>query len=406
VILIGHPTGNPNSHQAALAHYEAGRLEAFCVPWMPTPRQTAGLRLLPGSSDHVSRLERRAFEPLLNAPHIEGHLGEWTRMLRRMASGSVIDGQMAQEANEWLMRTMRRECRRPSVSAVHCYTDCAWWPFEEAQRLGKASIYDMPTPYHAVWEQTKAVLASRYADWLPDDGLSSGPRVQPEQKRREIELADLVLAPSAFVRDGILQHTRDKNVALAPYGVDQEFWRPREGPERADGEIRFLHAGQCSVQKGIPALLQAWETAGLKSARLDLVGLWQLARSRLRDLPKGVTWTGPLSQKQLRQRYHDSDVLVLATFFEGRALVVGEALASGLPVLTTTASGIGDLVDDSCGRLVQAGNLDELVAALRFFTEHRDRLPALSVAARTRAKAATWGHYRRCVNEAVAGLNL
>src|SRR5437870_5753527 len=35
-ILFGHPTGNPNSHHAALAHLEAGRLEAFCVPWMPT----------------------------------------------------------------------------------------------------------------------------------------------------------------------------------------------------------------------------------------------------------------------------------------------------------------------------------------------------------------------------------
>ena len=35
-ILFGHPTGNPNSHHAALAHFEAGRLEALCVPWMPS----------------------------------------------------------------------------------------------------------------------------------------------------------------------------------------------------------------------------------------------------------------------------------------------------------------------------------------------------------------------------------
>ena len=35
-ILFGHPTGNPNSHNAALAHLEAGVLECFCVPWMPS----------------------------------------------------------------------------------------------------------------------------------------------------------------------------------------------------------------------------------------------------------------------------------------------------------------------------------------------------------------------------------
>jgi glycosyltransferase involved in cell wall biosynthesis len=33
-VLFGHPTGNPNSHQAALSHFESGRQEAFCVSWL------------------------------------------------------------------------------------------------------------------------------------------------------------------------------------------------------------------------------------------------------------------------------------------------------------------------------------------------------------------------------------
>ena len=52
-VLFGHPSGNPNSHHAALAHFEAHQLEAFCVPWMPS-RLT--LQLL----DHVAPLRPMA----------------------------------------------------------------------------------------------------------------------------------------------------------------------------------------------------------------------------------------------------------------------------------------------------------------------------------------------------------
>jgi len=47
-VLFGHPTGNPNSLHAALSHFESGRLEAFCVSWLPTEREIAFLIRLPG----------------------------------------------------------------------------------------------------------------------------------------------------------------------------------------------------------------------------------------------------------------------------------------------------------------------------------------------------------------------
>jgi hypothetical protein len=44
MILFGHPTGNPNAFHAALAHFEMARLEAICIPWMPSRTSLAGLR--------------------------------------------------------------------------------------------------------------------------------------------------------------------------------------------------------------------------------------------------------------------------------------------------------------------------------------------------------------------------
>ena len=83
MILFGHPGGNPNSHHAALAHFEAGRLEAFVVPWFPNRVELAGLQTIPALRLNARRLARRRFEPLANAQKIQDRFGEWRRLWRR-----------------------------------------------------------------------------------------------------------------------------------------------------------------------------------------------------------------------------------------------------------------------------------------------------------------------------------
>jgi starch synthase len=420
MILFGHPTGNPNSHQAALGHYEAGRLEAFCVPWMPTAKELRVLSNVPGMKAWASRLERRSFVRLLSAPLVQGRLGEWKRMAKRVflnASGN--SEALAYEANDWLMRTMKRGCRRGGVTAIHAYEDCSLWQFEEAKRLGKACIYDMPIGYYPAWEQTQAELVKKFSDWLPPGGLSSSRFVRPEQKRREMELGDLVLAPSTFVKETILRFHPDKKVVIAPYGVDLEFWRPNaemlktETLKPESGEptsdfrplasgLRFIYAGQCSIRKGTPILLEAWRKADLKDAQLELVGPWQLVSERLKNLPADVTFTGPVSLAELRDRYQAADVLVFPSFFEGFGLVILEAMGCGLPVVATEATAGPDILDEKSGKVIPSGSVDALVEVLRWFSENRNRLPEMSRAARAKAELCTWANYRQCVSSAVA----
>jgi glycosyltransferase involved in cell wall biosynthesis len=396
-ILFGHPTGSPFSHHAALAHVEAGRLDRLCVPWMPSATTLRLLHRIKPLQSMTQRLSRRHFPPLAKAPKIQGRVGELRRLLIRGLGWG--DDRLANDANNWLMRTMTRECPRSGVTAVHAYEDCSLWQFAKAKRLGKACIYDMPIGYYPAWERMQAELAKKYADWLPADGLSLP--VRREQKRKEIELADMVLVPSSFVADTVRDFHPDKTVALAPYGVDLIGW-PAGAARAAQDVITFLFVGQCSVRKGTPLLLAAWRAAGLKRARLRLVGPWRLADAKKKELPPGCQWTGPASSHQLQRMYHEADVFVFPTNFEGRALVVGEALASGLPVLTTPASGADDMVDESCGRIVRPEDLDALVEGLRWFDNNREQLPELSRAARNSAERCTWEQYRGQVAQAVA----
>jgi glycosyltransferase involved in cell wall biosynthesis len=398
-VLFGHPGGNPNSHHAALAHYEAGRLEAFCVPWMPSSRTLRLLEKVGSLRPMAQRLSRRHFSPLAGAPKVQGRMGEFRRLLiRALGSG---DERLSYAANDWLMRTMQRECRRSAVTAVHAYEDCSLWQFTEAKRRGKACIYDMPIGYYPAWEQAQADLARRYVDWLPAGSLQSSQYVRPKQKRQEMELADLVLVPSSFAEMTVRSFHPHKRLAQAFYGVDLDFWNgPKKKQERQT--LRFIYAGQLSLRKGTPILLEAWDKAALRGAELELVGSWQLAETKRLSLPRGVTLLPPCSPNELRDRYLAADVFVFPSFFEGFGLVLLEAMACGLPVIASDSSAAPDVMTESCGRLTPSGNVDALVENLRWFAKDCDQLPTMSRAARAQAERCSWDNYRRSVSEAVA----
>ena len=400
-VLIGHPTGNPNSHNAVAAYLEAGLLESFCVPWMPATRTTQTLKRFPPLRAIGRGLERRQFPALAHAPTVQGKVREFVRLLNRAAGWD--GGGFAEQGNRWLMRTMARECHRSTVTAVHAYEDCSLWQFEEAKRLGKACVYDLPTVYYPAWERGRAELLRKYSDWIPPDEQLAADEGRLEQKRQEIGLADLVLVASRYVEATVREFYPDKTIARAPYGVDVEFWTP--GPlEKAAKPLRFIYAGNVSLRKGVPLLIEAWDKAGLRDAELALVGYWGLAESKRSSLPPGVTWFPPCHSQELRERYRDSDVFVFPTFSDGFGLVLLEAMACGLPLIASEASVAPEIITPASGRLTPPGDLDRLVELLRWFDRNRDEIPAMGSEARSQAERCTWANYRRLVADAVSKL--
>jgi len=398
-VLFGHPTGNPNSHHAALAHYEADHLEAFCLPWMPSTMSVHAIESVSLLRPDATRLSRRHFAPLEKAPKVQGRMREVFRLIGR--SIGLSNEWLAYDANDWLMRTMQRECNRPSVSVIHCYEDCSLLQFQKAKGLGKATVYDMPIGYYPAWEATQNELAKKYCDWLPPEGLKSSRYVRPQQKRLEMELADLVLVPGSYVEKTIREFHPHKLIAQAAYGVDLEFWTPKVD-RKTIRPMCFIYAGQLSLRKGIPVLLEAWKKAALVDAELVLVGNWQLSEAKLRQLPPNVIRVSECSAFELRDHYRAADVFVFPTFFDGFGLVLLEAMACGLPAIATESSAGPDVVNKACGRLLPRGDVETLVDQLRWFNDHRDSLPAMRRAALAQAARCTWQNYRRCVSNAVA----
>jgi glycosyltransferase involved in cell wall biosynthesis len=208
-----------------------------------------------------------------------------------------------------------------------------------------------------------------------------------------MEMADVVLVASQYVEDTVRAFHPSKKIARATYGVDLEFWSSGS-IGRQPGPLQFIYAGQMSVRKGIPLLLEAWEKAGLRDAELKLVGQWQLSENKRRSLPRNVAWYPPCSRWALRDQYLQSDVMVFPSYSDGFGLVMLEGLACGLPIIASKASGGPEIVTDNCGKLIPTGDSEALIESLRWFGRHRQDLPAMRERARSRAGCFSWSAYR------------
>jgi glycosyltransferase involved in cell wall biosynthesis len=207
------------------------------------------------------------------------------------------------------------------------------------------------------------------------------------------ELADAITVPSQVARRSfVAMGVAAEKVHVIPYGVRLDRFKPGAGLDAgAPGDsFEVLFAGRISLRKGIPYLLEAFAQVRHPHKRLTLVGAVQDdVRQLLRRLPtEHVTFVGTLAQPELAARMAKSHVLALASVEEGLALVQGQAMACGCPVVATAATGAEDLFTDGVEGFIVA---DRDVAALA------DRLQRLAddPALRERMSAAALARVRQ-----------
>jgi glycosyltransferase involved in cell wall biosynthesis len=158
------------------------------------------------------------------------------------------------------------------------------------------------------------------------------------REEKEYELADRVIVPSEFVYDSFLeQDFPEKKLIMEPFAVDVEAYRPNYD---SDGKTQFLFAGIVGLRKGIPDLLNAWQQLDLDGAELLIAGSIEsevedlVSQYQSHNTVQFLGWCDNLGEL-----YRESDVFVFPSIEEGSANVTYEAMASGLPLVTTPNSG-------------------------------------------------------------------
>lgn len=180
--------------------------------------------------------------------------------------------------------------------------------------------------------------------------------------------------------------SRSLSAAIAPFGatpeavevignvVDTDFFLIPERVRRPAGRTRFLCLAQLQPAKGVDLLLRSFAraVAGRDRATLEIGGGnrgWDELRTLAAELgiANRVTFLGQLSRDEVREALWRADALVVSSYVETFGVVLAEAMATGLPVITTRCGGAQDIVSEDLGQLVPVGDESALSQAMLAF---------------------------------------
>lgn len=227
-----------------------------------------------------------------------------------------------------------------------------------------------------------------------------------ETRRRELRFADRILAPSSYVRDTLVEAgVAPERIALLPYGVDTRRFRP--GPEhavpRGGRPLRLLFVGQIGQRKGLRYLLEALRRLPREGYELTLAGSLAVPPAALAPYRGLYRHLPNQPYHRIHEVFQAADVFVYPSLHEGSALAVYEALASGLPVVTTRNTG-SVVRDGKEGLLVPIRDPEALAGALETLRGDEARRLEMAQAARRRAETFTWRRYAEDLEETVRSM--
>jgi alpha-maltose-1-phosphate synthase len=238
--------------------------------------------------------------------------------------------------DEWTLRNI------PPCDAFVAISGAGLKTGRLVQQRGGKFICDRGSSHQRYQEQ---LVGDEYRRWGVERPSSDIRDTLREE--RIYETSDAITVPSRFAaRSFVEMGIPAEKLRVIPYGVRLErFTRTGEPP--AD-RFEVLFAGSVGLRKGVPYLLEAFAKLRHPAKRLRVVGaLHPDLKTVLDRLPReNVEFFGSVKQETLAQFMSTSHVMVLPSLEEGLALVQGQALACGCPVICSTNTGGEDLFTD------------------------------------------------------------
>ena len=275
------------------------------------------------------------------------------------------------------------------------YESASLLTFRRARELGRPCVLYQPI---ACAEKAVALLDEererfpaladtlRY-NWFPEEEL--------ERKREERSLADALVCASNFTKQSLVQvGVPAEKIFVEPYGVDQTVFAPSE---EKFSKFSVIWASSYTQTKGIGYLLEALAREPVPGIELvlagypygtDAVALYE-DRVRVRRL-------GHITRQELGQVMGRCHAHVFPTLLEGFGRNIIEAMASGLPVITTANCAGPDLIEDGVtGFIVPIRDVDAICEKLAWINDHPQEALEIGERARGRVSSLTQAHYRQ-----------
>jgi glycosyltransferase involved in cell wall biosynthesis len=244
-----------------------------------------------------------------------------------------------------------------------------------------------------------------HPEWADSIDNRSFPEAYYKRLCSEPHQADVVVGASEFT----LQTLREDNVPTdklrkLPLGFEIEHIPYAERPAQ-NGPVRLLYAGRITQRKGIKYLLEAMQSIDPKDAELHIIGHSHGSGVALKKYDHYILHQ-PLQQYDLFRRYQEFDALVLPSIFEGFGLVIVEAMAAGLPVITTPNTIGPEMIQHGeNGFIVPIRDVSSIVGAVKELIRRTgDERSAMRRKARASALQFSWEAYKKRLPDLLATL--
>lgn len=195
-----------------------------------------------------------------------------------------------------------------------------------------------------------------------------------------------MVIPLCFERE-----TKNGGLKIEDRRSNRKVWSEGRGLEPSSKPLRVLFLGQVILRKGIQYLMAAAKLLEKEDIQFDVVGPIGISQAAMATAPSNLTFHGRAGRDQTAQWYRQSNLFVLPTLSDGFAITQLEAMAYGLPVVTTPCC--GDVVTNGKdGFVVPERDPAALAATFQRYLQEPELLSSQSVAALDKSKQFSLDH--------------
>lgn len=407
-VIVSHPSRVLVSYQSALAMQEAGLLYHYETGFYYKKNNRIWSIVLKVLTKKIAeRIERQLLRRNFNSLDlVKTHplMDILLTALSRFKCSARVFGVALRIRNEYFDATVARSVRSLRPKAVIAYDSSSLKTFKACKKFGALCILDQVVGHIKSGQEILIEESQRHPEFA-DSYSSEGLDWVVQRCVDEALMADMIFAPSEYVRDTLVVNgVSSSRIKILPYGVDIERFSPVE--KHPEEPFRILFVGQISQRKGVKYLLEAFKNLQLEKAELVLMGDVVGGGEGLKSYEGFFKHVKSVPYTELPQHYQSADIFVYPSLHEGSALAIYEAMASGLPVITTYNSG-SVVRDAEEGYIVPIRDVEALMEKILLLYQDEDLRYLMSKKARERVEGFTWAQYRlrlgNTVREIISG---
>ena len=395
LVTLAH-SGKQHSYLTALSLLELGMLQCY---YTSAYIKSQWLQKIVNNR-HISYLQKRFIDGL-NGRYVKSNWRfELKEILMRKIYGKTEKTQNAvYERDVKFDVYMSKKIRHLPGNIFWGFQGSCLETLRQAKNEGRTAIVELASAH--ITEAKKILgeeqrLNPEWADSI--DNLI----FEPDYEQRlcdEPFAADYVFAASEFTRQSLINAgVSDQKIKYLPLCFNtsaiecgDEFINKENRP------MRVLYCGTVTQRKGVKYLFEAFTKIPKSAAELHIIGSVQGRGEEFKKYSAYYTYHGPIPQNQLFKTYKEYDILILPTIFEGFGLVIVEAMAAGLPVITTKHSFGFEIINHrQNGSIVPIRDINAIVEEILYYASlNNDSFNQMRMAAKKSANGFTRDNFRQ-----------